>query len=150
MTWHCASCGTTLTWAAPITVNPGDEVRVIEGRRRYGRSNIWTGRITSVARKYATAEYEVDTTYLNGKPKREKRTIEFDMATGYERYTYGTYGSRVRTPAQLDRAERHAAAVALLKAHHLEFAPGHANSFTLEQVEALAEVVKTWDQEADR
>ena len=97
-------------------INPGDEVRVIEGRR-YGSSRIWTGRIAKVARKYAAVEYETTSTDWNGTPKREKRTVEFDMATGWKRGTYGTYGIRVRTPAQLEEQERRAGALAAIRAH---------------------------------
>ena len=125
-------------------INPGDEVRVIEGRR-YGSGQIWAGRIAKVARKYATAEYETTRTDWNGKPKREKRTVEFDMTTGWERGTYGTYGIRVRTPAQIEEQERRAGALAEIKAHGIEFKSGRERMLTLEQVEALAEVVKTWE-----
>ena len=128
-------------------IKPGDEVRVIEGRR-YGSNRIWTGRIAKVARKYATAEYETTRTDWNGKPKAEKRTVEFDMATGWERGTYGTYGIQVRTPAQIDEQERRAGALAEIKAHGVEFKAGRERALTLEQVEALAEVVKTWDTDA--
>ena len=127
------------------SIKVGDKVRVIMSRR-YGHGKIWAGRVTKVARKYATAEYEVETTYLNGKPKREKRTIEFDMATGIDRYAHGgTYGDRVRTPAQLEEADRRTGALAALRDHGIEFRPGRERTLTLKQVEALAEVVKSWE-----
>ena len=59
------------------------------------------------------------------------------------------YAWTVRTPGQVERDRRRAAALAAIKDAGLEFRlrPGYGHKVTLEQLEALAEVVKTWDQE---
>ena len=51
-----------------------------------------------------------------------------------------------RAARYADLDERHAAAMSVLGEHSIEFGP--LNDLSLDQIEALAEVVKTWDAEA--
>lgn len=120
----------------------GDEVRVFADRRHPNVEGGYPGKVTKVGRKYGTAEYEVATQDWRGNPGTDKRTIEFSLDDGTERGSTSSYAATVRTPAQVAEDQRRRAAIAALKAAGIEFRIGREHSFTLEQVEALAEVVK--------
>jgi hypothetical protein len=125
----------------PHGINPGDEVRVFGRPSRYSKSppDGYKGTITKVGRKYATATYDLDGGLF---------TIEFDMRDGCERGSVGTHARRVRTPAQVEQDNRREVALTAIRDGGLEFRSGYPPSrLTLEQLEALAEVVKTWDKE---
>ena len=124
----------------------GDEVRVFPTRYRRGASapeGGHRGTVTKVARKYATATYEKTQTWL-GREETRPVTVEFDMETGMERDRDSQYGYSVRTPGQVELDLRRNAALTALRASGIEFRPGREYRITLEQAEALAEVVKTF------
>ena len=127
-------------------IQPGDEVRVLCRIRRRGQ-NIPEGgyraTVTKVARKYATATFEENWTNLTGKTEKREREISFDMETGIVRAD--TEGLYVRTLEQVERDERRKVALFYVKGAGIEFSFGRERSLTLEQLEALAEVVKTWE-----
>lgn len=122
------------------SIKPGDEVRLFITARRWRETQPvggYPGTVTKIARKYATAMFE--SVGAHG------WEVTFDMETGLVRAD--TVGMRVRTPGQVERDERRKEALFLLKNHGIEFGFGRERSLTLEQVEALAEVVKRWEQE---
>jgi hypothetical protein len=127
-----------------MNINVGDEVRVKPASyRRHDKHprDGYPGRITKVARKYATAEYTLeyaDSSGLNS----STRIIEFDMETGRERDNNTNYPAYVYTPEMMDRKIRWEAALAILKDGDLEIRLGRVHSFTLEYLEALAEVIE--------
>ena len=119
-------------------IKPRDEVRVLSNHpyRRTPEGG-YRGTVTNVARKYATATYRI------GTESHHERTIEFEIATGLERGSVGNYGTYVRTPEQVEMETRRRDAIALLLVHKIRLEPaGHGLS--LEQIEALAEVAKTF------
>jgi len=76
-------------------LRPGDEVRVFPGGRYAAHPDGgWPGVVTSVARKYATAEYD------------DGQIVEFSMETGFGRDAHPYYGMRVMTPAEIALDER--------------------------------------------
>lgn len=130
-------------------IKVGDEVRVLQRGHRCGRDvpeDGYIGTVTKVARKYATATFtQTWTSHAGiGGPGSCEREIRFDMETGTEvPYVEGWY---VRTPGQLDRERRRAAALAVIKDAGLEFRLGYGEQRrTLEQLEALADLVKIWE-----
>ena len=126
---------------------PGDEVRVLRSRS-HRRGPVppeggYRGTVTSVGRKYASAVFEEILTHPDSAGERRRdREISFDMETGIVRAD--TDGWYVRTPEQLDRDERRKATLFLLGEHGIEIKLGYANSLTLEQIEALAEVARSF------
>ena len=133
-------------------IKVGDEVRILKHRTRYDSSfpeDGYTGTVTKVARKYAKATYVRQRTAYPPGPVEE--TIEFDMETGKVREgtDYGSnYNLYVRTAEQHEREQRQSAASAVLFARKIRL--DYSHGLTLEQIEALAEVVKSWDQEEGR
>jgi hypothetical protein len=123
----------------------GDEVRVFADRRHPNVEGGYPGKVTKVGRKYGTAEYEVATQDWRGNPGSDRRTIEFSLDDGRERGSSSYYAATVRTTAQVAEDRRHRNAVAVLAAAGIEFRAGRERRFTLGQVEALAEVVKGWE-----
>ena len=126
-------------------IKAGDEVRVLRTRRGYGLTppeGGYRATVTRTGRRYATAVF--DEALAAGQGTREWE-ISFDMETGIVRAD--TDGWYVRTPDELDREERRKMAMFLLGERGIEVKLGYANSLTLDQIEALAEVVKTWNQE---
>jgi len=126
-------------------LKPGDEVRVFD-RSRYHPSpeGGYAGTVRKVGRKYATAAYEVTDTDWNGKPRTSTRTVEFDMSDGTERNGRSRWHLQVRTPAQAEQDKRREIALAVLKDQGIEFRTGRERRLTLEQIEALAEVARTF------
>jgi len=121
----------------------GDEVRVLSNNSYHPHpEGGYKATVTKVGRKYATATFPATRKWL-GREEQYERPVEFDMTTGIERDGHSSFGYRVRTLAQLEQDERRAAAMATLTAHHIAIDYGHR--LTLEQIESLAEVVKTWD-----
>jgi hypothetical protein len=131
-------------------VKIGGEVRITPYRpSKYDKTpeGGYAGTVTKVGRKYATAEYEMAYSDYDGTERRLDKTVEFDMTTGIERRTTTTTGLYVRTPEQVERDNRYTAALAVLKDRGLEFRLGRERSFSLELLEALAEVVKSFEPE---
>jgi hypothetical protein len=129
----------------------GDEVRIANhGRTRGIAAQRYDGIVVKVGRKYAIAEYEVIGKNMDGGERRTTRAVEFDMTTGIERGASSNYGYYVRTPEQADRDDRRSAALAVLAAGGIEFRLGAERKFTLEQLEALAEVARTFESGADQ
>ena len=125
-------------------INPGDEVRVLKHRNRYDQfpEDGYTGTVTKVARKYATATYVRQSTAYP--PGPVEVAVEFDMQTGKVRDEDRHYGIYIRTAGQYEHDQRESEAIAVLREHNisLDFT---RRKFALEQIEALAEVVKTWE-----
>lgn len=124
----------------------GDEVRVFSrSRHQPAPEGGWPGRVTRVGRKYATAEYETQDPDYAGGTRVSLRTVEFDIETGDERGDRTQTGKYARSPEQVERGKRRAYAVAALSTCGIELRSSHR--LTTEQIEQLAAVVKTWDQE---
>ena len=127
-------------------IKAGDEVRVFS-RNKYhpAPEGGQVATVTKVGRRYAAAAWEVTEKLWLGedRERRAERTIEFDMETGYEKGTNSSYGRYVKTPAQLEVDAREDAAISSLLDRKIRLDFGHG--LTLEQIEALAEVVKSWE-----
>jgi hypothetical protein len=113
----------------------------------------------------ATPDYAALWNELHGELTRRRDTIievasdlDDEGKPGAER-TYGRAEELRDTLAQMDlmaeRAaryadldERHAAAMAVLGEHSVELGP--QNDLSLDQIEALAEVARSWDAEASQ
>lgn len=124
----------------PVPVTPetpgvkvGDEVRVfdINARRRGQPHGGWVGTVVKVGRILAHVEYQ-------------GRTQTFELSTGYRNDNYRH--QHFETLEQVDVNARCKTAVDVLRERGVELS--NRRSFTLEQIEALAEVVKTWTEEA--
>ena len=114
-----------------------DEVRVfdINGSRAGQPEGGWMGHVVKVGRTLAYIDY--------GDIRERIETFRLDT----QRRNNDPYGQRYfRTLAEVADLDRRSVAMEALKAHGVELS--HRHSFTIEQREALAEVVKTWDQEA--
>jgi hypothetical protein len=124
-------------------IKVGDEVRVLKHRNRYSSfpAEGYAGTVTKIARKYATATYTRQRTAYPAGPVED--TVEFDMQTGRVRDGSTNYDIYVQTAEQYERDQRLSAAIAALTARKIQLDFGHG--LTLEQIEALAEVVKTFD-----
>ncbi len=130
-------------------VKIGDEVHILCRLRRRSNQvpeNGHLGTVTKVGRKYATATWTETWKNFNGTETSQRaRDIEFNMETGDERDS--RFGYYVRTPEQLAREQRRSEALAIIKDRGLEFRHSYGERHrTLEQLEALAELVKTWDE----
>jgi hypothetical protein len=127
-----------------MDIKTGDEVRVFS-RNKYhpGPEDGQVATVTKAGRRWATAAWEVMERYCFGGERSAERTIEFDMETGYEKGANSSYGRYVKTPAQVELDARENAAVASLLARKIRLDRGHG--LALEQIEALAEVVKSWE-----
>ena len=126
-----------------MDIKVDDEVRVVEPSYRRSSEkpeNGYLGRVTRIARKYATAEYEV-----SDASGCFTRTVEFEIASGRERSNDSNYITWVFTPDEMDLKLRRKAAIATLKAHFIEFRIGHETRFTLEQLEALAATAEEYE-----
>ena len=118
-----------------ITV--GAEVRVIG---RGAPDGGYRATVVKVGRKYATATYIRQRTAYPAGPVEE--TFEFDMTTGREKGSTSNYSSRAETPEQVELTARKSAAELVLRDRKIRLDFGHG--LTLEQIEALAEIVKTF------
>ena len=107
----------------------GDEVRVFDtnGPRMGQPAGGWPGVVTSVGRKYLTIDYGT---------KTEK--FEFDGRRANDPHGH----RRFKTPDEVASDERRHRAIAPLEAHKIRLESGHR--LTLEQIEALADVVRTF------
>ncbi len=117
-----------------LEVKVGDEVRVfdVNGRRAGQPEGGWPGVVASVGRKYFTVDYD---------GQHGGRVHEFSLIDGLR--ANDVYGHRhVRTAEQVEAARRRRVALALLVAHWVDIQ--RADRLTLEQLEALAEVAKTF------
>ena len=122
----------------------GDKVRVLSNNSYHPHpEGGYQATVVKVGRKYATATFPMTRKWL-GREESYERTVEFDMTTGNERGGHSSIGYRVRSLAQLEQDERRAAAMVTLTAHNVKLEETWNRRFTLEQVEALAEVVKTF------
>jgi len=131
-----------------VDIKVGDEVRVLRHVRYRGDDTPRDGQqatVTKVGRKYATAAWTESRVNFSGTGTyQDDRTIEFNMETGDERDS--RFGYYVRTPEQLAAERRRSEVLAIIKDAGLEFRHGYGERRrTLEQLEALAEVVKTWE-----
>jgi hypothetical protein len=125
-------------------IKVSDEVRVFSyNKYRPDPEGGYVATVTRVGRRYATAGWETTETTWNGEPRRYAHTIEFDMETGREKGTSGS-GRSVKTPEQAEQDARERAAIASLLARKIRLDYGHG--FTVEQIEALAALVATFDQ----
>jgi hypothetical protein len=128
-------------------IKAGDEVRVFDYSRYHpSPEGGWAAVVVKVARKYATATYEVTDTDWNGKPRTSTRTVEFDISDGTERGGRSRWDLQVRTPAQAEQDKRRKLALAELREHGIEFRAGRERNFSLDQIEALAEVARTFTE----
>lgn len=121
----------------------GDEVRVflVSHRRRRSQSpEGYPGTVTKTGRKYGTAVFEVLRT-IGGKERTNRCEIAFDMSNGMQR---GVTEYRVRTAEQIKLDQRREVALFLVKDAGIEFSFSRERFLTLEQIEALAEVVRNW------
>ena len=117
----------------------GDEVRVLDtnGRRVGQPDGGWIGRVEKVGRTLATVSYP---------GCRPAEGEKFSMTDGYK--PNDAYRHRhIHTVEEIALSDRRSVAIGVLREHNIELKLGRANSVTLEQLEALAEVVKTWDRE---
>jgi hypothetical protein len=114
-----------------LNVKVGDEVRVfdVNGRRNGQPGSGWPGKVVKVGRKYFTVAYG-----------SSGRTTNFLLETGRVNDAYGHRS--VKTLDQVAHDQRRAQAEADLTACGVELRFGH--KLTLEQIEALAEVARTF------
>jgi hypothetical protein len=111
-------------------IKVGDEVRVFDGwHARHDRTSV-PGEVVKVGRTLVRIKYK-------------GREDAFRIDTGIINESNG--GAEFMTLDQVERDQRRTIAMFVLNAHHIEIKIGHDRSFTLEQIEALAEVVKTWE-----
>jgi hypothetical protein len=101
----------------------GQVVSVEDRGRSYAGEIVKVGRIL------------VDIRYLG-------RVVKFSQNTQRALGTETGPAISFRIAADIDRHERMQAAQQLLASHGVELSPDH--TFTIDQVQALAEVVKTW------
>ena len=120
-------------------IKVGDEVRILKHRNRHDQfpEDGYTGTVTNVARKYATATYTRQRTAWPAGPVED--TIEFDMQTGKVRDEGRHYGIYIRTAEQYERDQRHSAAIAVLREAGFEVRLGHRPDGEL--IEKLAATV---------
>ena len=111
-------------------IKPGDEVRVFSRRRRDSQSD--PGEIVKVGRTL------VEVRWLG-------RIEKFRIDTRVINDGYGSVW--FETPADTDRRERTTAAQEVLIAAGIELS--YRRRFTLEQIEALAEVARTFTDEKE-
>lgn len=126
-----------------MDISVGSEVRVKPPSTRYTKhpAGGYAGRVTKVARKYATAEYEHKYEDSHGERSRTV-TIEFEIETGRERYNNTNHPAYVYTAAAMERKTRTEAAADVITNSGLEFRIGHQRDFSLECLEALAAVLR--------
>jgi hypothetical protein len=123
----------------------GDEVRVFYHRasRRREHPEGFPGTVTRAGAKYGTVTFMMPGTDSSGQQPREWE-IRFDLETGFQ--SPDTEGLRVRTLGQVEQDERRKEALYWLDLAGLEPKLGRAASMPLEHLEALAEVIKSWDR----
>lgn len=116
---------------AMIDIQEGDEVRVydVNGSRRGQPEGGWVGTVEKVGRTLAHIDYP-------GGHGAE----QFRLSDGRRNDRYGH--QYFRTLAQADEWDRRVSAASILRDRGVELSNRH--SFTLEQIEALAEVVQAW------
>ncbi len=108
------------------TIKAGDKVTIYSGGRRGAG---WAGEVVKVGRTLAHIRYHgrVETFRLDSQ-------VKTGMQTGPRTY--------FKTADDTALRKRREAAEALLKEHHITLE--HRGTFTLEQVEALADVARTF------
>lgn len=124
----------TETVAAAIEVD--QEVRVLPLGliMNYGAPpGGWVGHITKITPKQVHIKYG-------------DITDVFDRRS--QRIRYGDIARKFRTLPQMEMDERRRAAGAILREHGIELSK--RRNYSLEQVEALAEVARTWPAGQDR
>lgn len=130
-------------------IKAGDEVRILQWtRHRSGAARRYSlppggaaGRVTRTAKRYGWAVF--DEIGPAGAPDRE-REIAFELETGIVRAD--TDGYYVRTPGQLELAERAKVAVFTLENHGITISTAGRRALTTGQLEELAAVVKAWEE----
>jgi hypothetical protein len=127
-------------------IKAGDEVRVFMANPNWKNAPAdgWQAEVTKAGRKYATASWVRQSTASIASLGEYTVSAEFDMETGYEKgKSAASHGRcRMRTYEQIALDEREASASAFLRSLGIELSWQHR--FTLEQIEALAEVAKTF------
>jgi hypothetical protein len=115
----------------------GDEVRVLDtnGRRVGQPDGGWIGRVEKVGRTLVTVSYP------GCRPAEGEKFSMTDGCKPNDAYRH----RHIHTVDEVERQARRSAAVAVLRKHGVDLS--HRFMRTIEQIEALAEVVKTWDQE---
>lgn len=113
-----------------LNVKIGDEV-IVHETGRGGRS--WSATVTEVRRKLFTIK--CDASWLNGDYRLDTGKLNGGSTVGYG----PTY---VLTVEEEDRRQRQVDALAMLSKHRINLDYGH--KLTLEQVEALAEVARSF------
>ena len=118
-------------------IKVGDEVRVFDSTYWAGKSGMppggWVGEVIKITPKQVHVKYG------------EIGRVDIFKREG-QRIAYGDIGRRFRTLQQAADDERRATAMHILREHRIKLED--PPSFTLDQIESLAEVVKGWDQEA--
>jgi hypothetical protein len=117
------------------TIKPRDEVRVFDtnGSRVGQPEGGWLGIVVKVGRTLAHIDYG----------DARERIETFRLSDGRRNDDNGR--RYFLTLEQIAERERRATAIAVLKKRRIVLDHGHG--LTTEQIEALAEVVKTWDSE---
>src|ERR1039457_1251069 len=112
------------------TIKVGDEVRVFDGwHARHDHTSV-PGEVVKLGRTLVRIKY---------------RGFEeaFRIDTGVVNNSNG--GASFMTLEQAALAERRTVALSVLAARHVKFETGYERSFATEQIEALAEVIKSWE-----
>ena len=131
-----------------VGIRAGDEVRILQWtRHRSGAPRRYhlppggaAGRVTRTGKRYGWAVFEEV-----GPPGGEdrEREIAFELETGIVRAD--TDGYYVRTPGQLELAERAKMALFILENHGITISTAGRRALTTTQLEELAAVVKAWE-----
>jgi hypothetical protein len=122
-----------------MDIKAGDEVRVFDqnGRQMGQPAGGWVGRVAKTGRTLAYV------TYPGAWPPEGEK---FSMSDGY-RPNDGYRHRYILTMDEVARRERRASAMAAINAAHVEITLSHRAAFSVERLEELAAVVKTWPQD---
>lgn len=114
---------------ASAELKVGQEVRVFDqnGRRVGQPDGGWSGKVTEIGRSLVTVEY-----------RGNSDAFRMDTHVINDRYGHKFF----KTLEEVAEDERRGRALATLKDHRIELGFGH--SLTLEQIEALAELARTF------
>jgi hypothetical protein len=119
-----------------MNVKVGDEVRVFPRQLRDAKGDGTPGKVTRVGRTLFGVEV-----HMGG----WSQTVTFRMENGTIHDRYGHMCAL--TPEEVARRHRHAAAAAVLQDRRVVLDSLRCRTLTVEQMEALAEVVATFQDE---